>query len=74
MVVEYTPGVIQGSMKENGEQTKCMAKGFLVGLTEENILENTMKIKRKDLENLFFKTDEDIVENGLTVNKLEKVH
>ena len=39
MVVEYTPGVIQGSMKENGEQTKCMAKGFLVGLTEENITE-----------------------------------
>ena len=74
MVEVFTLGVILGSMKENGEQTKCMVKGFLVGLMGENILESITKIKRKVLENLFFKMVEDIVENGLTVNKLVKVH
>jgi len=74
MVEVFTLGAILGSMKENGEQTNCMVKGFLVGLMGENILESITKIKRKVLENLFFKMEEDIVENGLTVNKLVKVH
>ena len=74
MAEEYTLGVILGSTKENGEQTKCMVKEFLVGLMEENILESIMKIKRKGLENLFFKMVEDIVGNGLMENKQEKEH
>ncbi len=74
MVEVYTLGVILGSMKENGEQTKCMVKEFLVGLMEGNISESIMKIKRKGLENLYFKMEEDIVGNGLMVNKLVKVH
>jgi hypothetical protein len=71
---DYTLGKMVGNMKENGEQTKCMVKEFLVGLMEGNISESIMKIKRKGLENLYFKMEEDIVGNGLMVNKLVKVH
>ena len=74
MEEEYTLGVIPENTKENGEQIKCMVKGFLVGLMEGNILESIMKIKKKVLANLFFKMVEDIVGNGLMENKQAKGH
>ena len=60
----YTPGLMAESMKENGEQTKCMVKVPLVGLMDENTLDNTQKIKREDMENLFGQTGDVTEENG----------
>jgi len=51
MEKECTHGQIIENMKVNGKQIKCTVKEHLRGLMGENILVNTQKIKRKDMEN-----------------------
>ena len=40
-------------MKVNGKRGKCMGKGYLFGKTDQFMMESIIKIKKKDLENLF---------------------
>jgi len=51
MEKECTHGQIIENMKVNGKQIKCTVKEHLHGLMGENILVNTQKTKRKDMEN-----------------------
>jgi hypothetical protein len=57
-------GSITVSMKESGEQTKCMEKELLVGLMEENTSDNMPKIKKEVMENLYGQIDAATEVNG----------
>jgi hypothetical protein len=64
MEKECILGQIIENMKVNGKQIKCTVKGHSHGLMAENILGNTQKIKRKDMENSYGRTEDVIEVNG----------
>ena len=65
-------GQIHVNMRANGEPIKCMEKGLLIGQMEENMSENTLRIRKKAMENSCGQTAGVTGASGSTVSSMEK--
>ena len=70
----FTPGQTKENTKENGEATKCMVKGYSLGLMEESITVNTLRTKRRAMGNFFGLTVDATEENGSMENSTAREH
>jgi hypothetical protein len=70
----FTLGLIPENTQVNGARIKCMEMVPLTGLMGEGMLETTVKIRKKAMENLFGPMEEVTEENGSMGNSTEKVH
>jgi hypothetical protein len=60
------------SMKGIGKKTKCMGMVSSHGMTDEDMKELILMIKKKDRVHLNGQMAESILENGTTENSMEK--
>ena len=68
----FTLGLIIENTKVSGVQTKCMEKEHSHGLTEGNILESMLMIRKKGTGNLIGQMADVIGVNGKMENNMEK--
>ena len=64
MEKDFTHGLTGENTKVNGKLTKCTEKEHSPGLMEENILDNTLKTRRKVTESSSGQTDVATEVNG----------
>ena len=71
MGMEFTAGLMAGSMMENGAKGPCMAKGFILGLMEESTMGSIFMIKNKGMELIPGLTGKSTLGTGNKENNME---